>query len=77
VVERLSLAKLETFDPEGRKGGKQWRFCCPLCGCKKPVNAGHRSVAVNSETGAYLCHRCGASGLLVEYRGSTVSGRRH
>lgn len=65
----LSLADLEAFDPRAPANGRERRFCCPLPGpCEgKRVDRTHRSLAVNTETGAWHCHRCGASGLLREF----------
>lgn len=64
----LSLAELDAFDP-GPRHGEEWRYCCPRPGCQgKTVSRAHRSVSVNSRTGAWHCHRCGESGLLLEWR---------
>ena len=65
----LSLADLESFDP-GAKGRarRERRFCCPLCNEGRALNDAHRCLAVNSDTGAWNCHRCKAKGLLAEFR---------
>lgn len=64
----LSLADLEAFDPVTVEAGRERRFCCPFPACSdKPVDRAHRSLVVNVETGAYLCHRCGAKGRLRDY----------
>lgn len=62
----LSLSTLQGFDPYAPIRAGETRFCCPFPGlCTgKPRDAGHRSLAVNLETGAFLCHRCGAKGKL-------------
>lgn len=62
----LSLAELEAFDPRAPDRRPERRFCCPLCGTAKPVDAAHRSLSLNMETGAWHCYRCGASGVLRE-----------
>jgi hypothetical protein len=66
-VPTLSLADLEAFDlrPAGR--GDERRFCCPLPACaEKPRDRAHQSLGVNTVTGLWLCHRCGARGKLAE-----------
>ena len=66
----LSLAELETYDPKaGGRNQKEWRFCCPLCSADKPLDDDHRSLSLNTYTGAYLCHRCHAKGVLREHMG--------
>jgi hypothetical protein len=64
----LSLPQLEAFDPDGSGGQAERRFCCPLDGCRgKPVDRPHQSLCVNTATGLWVCHRCGARGQLVEH----------
>ena len=63
----LTLADLELNDPRSPNGRKQRRFLCPLCGSSKPRDSAHRSLCFNTETGAWICHRCGERGLLGEY----------
>jgi hypothetical protein len=64
----MSLADLERFDPRAPDGGKrERRFCCPACGTEKPVDQKHRSMAVNTATGLFTCHRCQAEGKLSEW----------
>jgi hypothetical protein len=59
-----TLTKLFEYDP-GFREGVEWRFNCPSIECRtKPKDAEHRSLVVNSETGAWTCHRCGAHGYL-------------
>jgi hypothetical protein len=36
------------------------------CGDGKPRDTAHRSLALNIDTGAYLCHRCGVKGVVRE-----------
>lgn len=67
MSEYLSLAELESFDPRSPRGRMQRRFCCPLCGTQKSITPEHRSLAVNTDSGAWICHRCGRDGLLKEY----------
>lgn len=66
----LSLEALRAADPHAPTptGKSEWRFSCPLSTCAgKKTDSAHRSMAVNSRTGAYHCHRCGADGKLTEY----------
>jgi predicted RNA-binding Zn-ribbon protein involved in translation (DUF1610 family) len=63
----LSLHELESNDPRAAAGRRERRFLCPLCGDDKPRDPAHRSLAVNTQTGAWLCHRCGEKGLLKDY----------
>lgn len=67
MTQQLTLVELESYDAGARRSGSQRRFLCPLCGDGKPRDAAHRSLAVNSCTGAWTCHRCGARGLLKEF----------
>lgn len=64
----LTLEALEAFDPHAPLGGRERRFCCPLSDCAdKPIDAVHRSLSVNVETGAFVCYRCGGRGVLKEH----------
>lgn len=67
MAEHLSLAELESFDPRAPMRGRERRFLCPLCGADKPRDTEHRSIAVNTDNGQWICHRCKADGLLKEY----------
>ena len=75
----LSLKELEEYD-EGQVGnGGQHRYCCPLPACSdKPVDSSHRSLAVDTESGAWMCHRCQHSGKLREFwvQATDSSGNR-
>ena len=63
----LSLADLEAFDPHPTGRGDERRFGCPLPACAaKPRDRAHQSLGVNTATGLWLCHRCGARGKLAE-----------
>jgi Toprim-like len=64
----LSLAELEAYDPRAPfRGGKERRFCCPLPACAdKRIDAAHRSLTLNVETGAWHCWRCGGAGKVQE-----------
>jgi hypothetical protein len=65
---KLSLADLERFDPRAPGGHRrERRFCCPSCGTEKPFDQAHRSLAVNTATGLYFCHRCELEGKLEEW----------
>jgi hypothetical protein len=63
----LSLADLEAYDPRPSNRGRERRYLCLFCGDGKPKNAGHRSLSLNSESGAFYCYRCKASGKLRDY----------
>lgn len=63
----LSLADLETHDPRAPSAGVERRFCCPLCGGDKRQDAAHRSLAVDTGSGAWHCHRCHEKGKLTEW----------
>ncbi len=73
MTHHLSLAELKSFDSHAR-GGREQRFCCPSCGRDKPRDTTHRSLAVNANTGVWLCHRCGEKGLLSEFHTYKASG---
>lgn|GEM_PF-999132 len=64
----LSLAELEAYDPRAPfRGGKERRFCCPLPACAdKRIDAAHRSLTLNVESGAWHCWRCGGAGKVQE-----------
>ncbi len=71
-TQTLSLAELEIFDSRSPNRGKERRFACPLCGQNKPIDAPHRSLAVNTEIGSFFCHRCQSKGLLQEFKTSRL-----
>jgi hypothetical protein len=61
----LSLAELEAFDPQAPVRAVERRFCCPLPACAgKTLDSTHRSLCVNTDSGAWNCKRCGATGRL-------------
>ncbi len=62
----MSLAELESYDAGAKRSGVNRRFCCEDCGGNKPRDDAHRTMCVNTDSGAYLCHRCGKKGLLTE-----------
>lgn len=66
MAERLSLAELEVFDQHPYKCGDITRFCCPLCHGSRTMDSSHRSLALDTNTGAWKCHRCGRTGLILE-----------
>ncbi|NJM52443.1 MAG: hypothetical protein HC846_03030 [Blastocatellia bacterium] len=53
-TQHLSMADLETFDSRSPNRGKERRFACPVCGRNKPIDAPHRSLAVNTENGSFF-----------------------
>lgn len=66
--DALSMAELERFDPYATARGAERRFNCPFPACAdKSRTKAHQSLAVNAETGAYVCHRCGAKGKLFDF----------
>lgn len=68
MTNDLTLADLETYDPRARRGGKWRRFLCPLCGDQHEHDAAHRSLSLVVESGKWVCHRCKATGRLIEFR---------
>lgn len=77
VCPTLSLKELEEFDPGARQRSVERRFLCPLPGCEgKPADLLHRSLAANTETGLWTCHRCNERGRLREWW-PRRSDRRH
>jgi hypothetical protein len=72
----LSLVDLEAFDPRAPEGRTERRFCCPLCGEEKPRDIMHRCLTVNAESGAFLCHRCEARGVVLEKQRPAAIGAR-
>ena len=67
-MANFSLRQLEEFDSHAPSGGAERRFLCPLCGEGKPKDAAHRSLGVNTQSGVWVCHRCGAKGKLAEWK---------
>ncbi len=63
----LTIAELEQHDPHAPRGKRERRFLCPLCGSDKPRDRAHRSLAADTSTGAWVCHRCMEKGLLREF----------
>ncbi len=65
----LTLPELEAFDPHAPVRGAKRRFCCPFPGCgdAKRVDAAHRSLELETATGAWRCYRCKAWGRLWEH----------
>jgi DNA-directed RNA polymerase subunit RPC12/RpoP len=66
MKQAISLTELESFDTHAKRHGSERRFLCPVCGSGKPRDDAHRSMALNTDTGAYICHRCGEKGLIKE-----------
>ncbi len=63
----LSLADLESYDRHGSRSKHERRFLCPMCGDDKPRDTAHRSLALNMQSGAWLCHRCREQGKLKDF----------
>lgn len=64
----LTLAELEGRDAGAKAGGTERRFLCPFPACAShQIAAKHRTLAVNTHTGAWHCHRCHEKGLLREW----------
>ena len=66
MAEPLYLAQLEANDPRAPQGIER-RFCCPFCGDGKPRDGAHRSLNVNTQSGAFVCQRCKESGKLADF----------
>lgn len=64
---QFSLSDLEAFDPHSPQRDGERRLLCPLCGHDKPRDAAHRSLCLNTETGAWRCWRCSATGKLTDF----------
>jgi hypothetical protein len=71
----LSLAALEQFDPMAPLLFPNRRSWCPLPTCAASANIRGRSLSLDVTQGLWRCHRCGASGQLVEWRGRTTDAR--
>ncbi len=69
AASALSLTDLESYDSTAPRcsGKTERRFLCVHCGDKKPRDRAHRSLALNTRTGAWFCHRCCEKGLLKEF----------
>ena len=64
----FSLADLEALDPQtSTRSGRERRFLCPLCGDGKRKDDAHRSFCANTESGAWNCKRCSATGKLTDF----------
>lgn len=61
MTAALSLADLEAHDPSARSSGRERRFRCPLC------TSADRDLSANTNTGAWVCYKCGAKGTLREF----------
>jgi predicted RNA-binding Zn-ribbon protein involved in translation (DUF1610 family) len=66
MKQEISLTDLETYDNRAARYGTERRFLCPNCGDSKPRDDSHRSLSLNADSGAYVCHRCKATGLIKE-----------
>ena len=63
----FSLADLEALDAGAPGDGRERRFLCPLCGDGKPRDTAHRSLCANTQSGAWNCKRCDATGKLTDF----------
>jgi hypothetical protein len=64
--DALSLADLQAYGRIWGEGHER-RALCPFCGDGHRPDKEHATLAFNTETGAWTCHRCGQSGLLREH----------
>jgi len=64
--DALSLDELERYGRVWGEG-RERRALCPFCGDEHGRDRAHACLAVNADTGAWTCHRCGRSGLLAEH----------
>lgn len=63
----LSLAELDAHDPHPSVTGARRRYCCPLDACRdKTITRAHQSLSVDTESGAWQCFRCHATGKVTE-----------
>ena len=68
----LSLREIEALPRQVGPRGDGWRsYRCPLPACAGKVGP---SLRVNMATGGWTCHRCGATGLLAEWRDRERAG---
>jgi DNA primase len=69
LVNTVTLAQLEAYDPTPVRQGGHTRYLCPLSPeCReKPRDSAHRSLAVEITGGVFYCHRCGGKGKLREF----------
>jgi hypothetical protein len=58
---------LQSYDPQARDTGRERRFLCLHCGDSKPRDNAHRSLCVNTQTGAWNCKRCHQTGKLSDF----------
>jgi hypothetical protein len=76
LLPALSLSELEAYDPRAPQGDGERRFLCPLCGDDKPNDVAHRSLTLNTQSGAWHCWRCAAKGKLRDAWQERPSGHR-
>ena len=67
-MQYFSQTDFEHYDARPFKNGDELRFMCSLSDlCRsKSIGDKHRSLAVNTKTGLYFCHRCGTKGCVKE-----------
>lgn len=63
-AKTLSLADLESLDPQAPDRGRNRRFKCPLAGCDGRAK---RDLSANVDTGEWKCHHCQEAGKLREF----------
>jgi DNA primase len=68
-MNAVTLEEIQNYDSRPQKSGDEARFLCSLSDvCRsKPRDGEHRSLCVNTRTGFYVCHRCGAKGKLKDF----------
>jgi len=62
-IRTLRLVDLQLAGPIWGSG-RERRAICPFCGDDHRHDQAHASLALNVETGAWVCHRCGGHGRL-------------
>jgi len=61
----MTYDQLLAYDDRPTKRGDYERFCCPLCGDDHRHDTEHQSLSLHY--GRWICHRCGAKGVLSDY----------
>jgi hypothetical protein len=75
TMQTLSLAELREVDPQHRQDKAECDCCCPFCGKGKRPGPTNRTLGYNTETGAWICHRCHQKGILTDFQDHTPQTR--